>query len=100
LIEAARSVKEVLSEPPPRVHFTSFGDSAINLQIRVWINEPRDHAVIRSHVNFAIERTFRRHNIEIPLPQLDLNLKSDSLKISRDESVGANLESQTGGHAD
>ena len=84
LLEAARSVKEVLSEPKPVVHFANFGDSSINLQIRVWINEPRDHAAIRSQVNFAIERTFRKHNIEIPLPQLDLNLKSDSLRISQE----------------
>jgi small-conductance mechanosensitive channel len=84
LLEAARSVKDVLSEPKPAVHFSSFGDSALNLQIRVWINEPRDHVAIRSRVNFAIDRAFRKHNIEIPMPQLDLNLKSDPLRISRD----------------
>jgi small-conductance mechanosensitive channel len=80
LLEAARSVEEVLSEPKPAVHFANFGESALNLQIRVWINEPRDHAAIRSHVNFAIDRTFRKHNITIPVPQLDLHLKSDARK--------------------
>ena len=84
LLEAARSVEEVLNEPAPRVHFASFGDSSLNLQIRVWINEPRDQAVIRSHVNFAIERAFHKHNIDIPAPQLDVNLKSDSLKLPRE----------------
>lgn len=78
LLEAARSVKEVLNDPAPRVHFANFGDSSLNLQIRVWINEPRDHTVIRSHVNFAIERTFRKHNIEIPVPQFDVHLRSGS----------------------
>ena len=80
LLEAARSVEEVLSDPKPVVHFSNFGDSSLNLQIRVWINEPRNHTVIRGKVNFAIERTFRKHNITIPIPQLDLHLKSDSLK--------------------
>jgi small-conductance mechanosensitive channel len=75
LLEAANSVSEVLNEPKPVVHFSSFGESSLNFQIRVWINEPRDHVAIRSRVNFAIERTFRKHNIEIPMPQLDLNLK-------------------------
>jgi potassium-dependent mechanosensitive channel len=86
LLEAARSVEEVLSDPAPVVHFREFGDSSLNLQIRVWINEPRDQTVIRSHVNFAIEQTFRRNNIEIPVPQLDVKLKSnsDSLKITRE----------------
>jgi small-conductance mechanosensitive channel len=80
LLEAARSVKEVLSEPKPVVHFANFGDSSLNLQIRVWINEPRDQAVIRSRVNFAIERTFRKHNITIPVPQLDVHLTSEDRK--------------------
>ena len=75
LLEAARSVKEVLSEPAPAVHFAEFGDSSLNLQIRVWINEPRDHGTIRSKVNFAIERSFRKHNIEIPFPQRDVRLR-------------------------
>lgn len=80
LLEAARSVKEVLSEPAPRVHFAEFGDSSLNFQIRLWINEPRDHARIRSAVNFAIERSFRKYNIEIPFPQRDIHLRSGSLE--------------------
>jgi small-conductance mechanosensitive channel len=83
LLEAARSVKEVLSEPAPRVHFDEFGDSSIKLQIRVWINEPRDHTVISSNVNFAIERTFRKHGIEIPFPQRDLHIRSSSIEIDK-----------------
>ncbi len=78
LFEAAQSVEEVLSEPAPRVHFSDFGDSALNLQIRVWINEPRDHTTIQSKVNFAIERSFRNYNIEIPFPQREVRLRSDS----------------------
>ena len=81
LLEAARSVKEVLSEPKPVVHLADFDESSLNLQIRVWINEPRDHAVIRSRVNFAIERTFRKHDITIPVPQLDLHLRSDARNV-------------------
>jgi len=63
LLEAARSVEQVLTEPEPRVHFSGFGDSSFDLQIRVWINEPRDHSTIRSRVNFAVERAFRKYGI-------------------------------------
>ena len=85
LLEAARSVDDVLSEPAPIVHFSKFGESTLNLQIRVWINEPRDHTRIRSEVNFAIERSFRKHNVEIPNPQLDIRLRStlDSIRSDR-----------------
>ena len=64
LLEAARSVEQVLSKPEPRVHFAGHGDSSFNLQIRVWINEPRDHSTIQSHVYFAIERAFQKYGIQ------------------------------------
>jgi potassium-dependent mechanosensitive channel len=81
LLEAAQSVDEVLTEPAPQVHFDAFGESALKLQIRVWIDEPRDQAIIRSRVNFAIERAFRQRGIEIPFPQRDLHIRSSSIGI-------------------
>jgi small-conductance mechanosensitive channel len=98
LLEAASSVEEVLSAPAPRVHFGGFGDSSLNFEIRVWISEPHKHPQIRSKVNFAIDRVFRAQGIEIPFPQYDLHLRSDSPGISRDESPGAYLETHPGGH--
>lgn len=77
LLEAARSVDDILTAPNPRVHFAEFGDSSLNLEIRVWINEPHKHPQIRSNINFAIERLFRERNIEIPFPRRDVYLRSD-----------------------
>jgi small-conductance mechanosensitive channel len=87
LIEAARSVKEVLSDPAPIVHFSGFGDSALNLQIRVWIDEPRNHTTIGSKINFAIDEAFRKYNIEIPFPQRDIHIR-------RDPAVAAEAKSE------
>ncbi|HEU4390116.1 MAG TPA: mechanosensitive ion channel domain-containing protein [Blastocatellia bacterium] len=83
LVEAARSVEEVLDSPPPRPHFSGFGDSALNFEIRLWIKEPHRHPQIRSKVYFQIERLFRRYNIEVPFPQVDLRLRSGSLVLNR-----------------
>ncbi len=80
LLDAARSVDEVLLTPDPRVHFGGFGDSSLNLEIRVWINEPHKHPQVRSKMNFAIDRVFRECNIEIPFPQHELRVRSDSSK--------------------
>lgn len=74
LLEAARSVEQVLTEPEPRVHFSGFGDSSLDLQIRVWINEPRDHSTIRSRVNFAVERAFRKYGIRTAMLQREIHL--------------------------
>ena len=92
LLEAAGSVEQVLNAPAPRVHFAGFGDSSLDFEIRVWINEPHNHPQIRSKVNFAIDDSFRKHNIEIPFPQRDLHLRSASFKIARDESGITTLE--------
>lgn len=88
LLEAATSVGKVLAEPKPQVHFSGFGGSSLNLQIRVWINEPRDHTTIESQVNFAVERVFRKYDIEIPFPQRDLHLRGGALRIVQGDSSG------------
>lgn len=92
LLEAARSVERVLNKPEPQVHFSGFGDSSIDLQIRVWIDKPRDHTTITSDVNFAVERAFREHNIEIPFPQRDLHLRTGSLRIAHEDSGSTRVE--------
>jgi len=92
LLEAAHSVDRVLKTPAPKVHFSGFGDSSIDLQIRVWIDKPRDHTVITSDVNFAVDRAFREHNIEIPFPQRDLHLRTGSLRIAHEDSGSTKVE--------
>ncbi len=74
--EVAAQNAEVLEEPPPEVLFVSFGDSAWNLQLRVWVANPKRHQQVRSAINCAIVRKFRANQIEIPFPQRDLHLRS------------------------
>ncbi len=92
LVEAAKAVKEVLPQPEPRPHFRGFGDSALDFEIRVWINEPHKHPQIRSKINFQIDRAFRSHGIEIPFPQRDLRIRSGAIRIERDK---IDVEEQT-----
>ena len=58
------------------MQFRSFGDSAWNMELRVWIGDPKRHKYIESAVNFAIVRKFREYGVEIPFPQRDLHLRS------------------------
>jgi potassium efflux system protein len=91
LIEAAVSVEEVLTEPEPRVHFAGFGDSSLDFEVRVWINEPHKHPQIRSKVNFEIHRSFRKHNIQVPPPQREIHLRSGTIDI--DKPAGSTVRS-------
>ena len=87
LREVAQEHKSVLKYPEPDILFVNFGDSAWNMRLRVWIADPKDNPVIRSDLNCAIVRKFRENNIEIPYPQRDVHIRSQSpvsLDVKRD----------------
>ncbi len=82
LKEIADENPAVLKNPKSDVIFVDFGDSAWNLRLRVWIQNPKMYLKIRSELNCAIVHKFRKYNIEIPYPQRDLHLRSpDNIMI-------------------
>ena len=42
MLEAAADTRRVLQEPKPACLLTGFGDNALNLELRVWINDPQN----------------------------------------------------------
>ncbi|MEL7332665.1 MAG: cyclic nucleotide-binding domain-containing protein [Cyanobacteria bacterium J06560_2] len=75
LLSAARRESRVLKQPSPKVWFVAFGDSSLNFELLVWIDDPIETAPIRSALNYAIAAELALRNIEIPFPQLDIQLK-------------------------
>jgi small-conductance mechanosensitive channel len=61
---------------PPKVMFRGFGDSALNFELRCFIRNVDQRLATLSDLNFAIEKTLREANIQIPFPQRDLHLRS------------------------
>jgi len=77
--QAASSIPRVLKKPEPNCLLVEFGDSSINLQVRFWIDDaPQGVSNVRSEVLLAVWQAFRDNNIEIPFPQRDLHIKSQS----------------------
>lgn len=76
LMEIAERDGRVLETPKPVVFFRSFGDSALDFELAVWINDPRARPGIASDLRFAIDDGFRKHGIQIPFPQRDLHIVS------------------------
>jgi small-conductance mechanosensitive channel len=77
MLEAAADTKRVLKDPEPSCRLINFGDNAINLELRVWINDPQKGVgSVKSDLLWGLWRRFRDHGIEIPFPQRDLHLKS------------------------
>ena len=75
--QAANSVERVLSIPPPACLLKGFGDSAVDLEIRIWIKDPMNGcANVKNQVLLGVWDLFHEHGIQIPYPQRDLHLKS------------------------
>jgi len=76
-VEAAEMMPRVQLQPEPRCQLMGFGDSSLNLELRIWINDPQNgRANIISEVLLGVWDRFQEHGIEIPFPQRDLHLRS------------------------
>jgi small-conductance mechanosensitive channel len=62
--------------PKPKVLFREFGDSSLNFELRVFLQNVDSRLSVISDLNFAIDKAFREEGIEIPFPQRDLYVKS------------------------
>jgi len=76
LREVAEEHPEALQKPEPDILLRSFGDSSWDMDLRVWISHPNRHHIIKSEMNIAIVKKFRKYGIEIPFPQRDLHVRS------------------------
>jgi small-conductance mechanosensitive channel len=76
-LEAAVEEPRVKQFPKPVVRLTGFGDSAVDLEIRGWINDPVNGiGNIVSDVLLRVWDKFHENGIEIPYPQRDLHLRT------------------------
>lgn len=75
--ESASETLRVLKEPKPVCLLKGFGDNGIDLELRIWINDPKNGiSNVKSDVFLRVLDKFRAHGIEIPFPQRDLHLKT------------------------
>lgn len=94
-VEAAHAVPRILAEPPPACLMTGFGASSLDLELRCWIDDPRNGvANIRSLVLLGIWERFRAAGIEIPYPQTDVHIRSlpESCAAGRSVAGASHLE--------
>jgi potassium efflux system protein len=75
LREIADECPQVMKDPAPTVFFLSFGNSSLNFELRVYVNQLRDRLMTTSDLHRTILREFRHRGIEIAYPQMDLHLR-------------------------
>ena len=76
LLAAARRHPRVLGQPTPKVWFKEFGDSSLNFELLVWVDDPPSIPQFTSDLNFSIENELNIRDINIPFPQRDLHIKN------------------------
>ncbi len=74
ILEVAAQVDWILKHPAPVVVVRSLGDSAIDLQLRVWIADARRRMATISTITDRVKTVFDAKGIEIPYPKRDIHI--------------------------
>lgn len=81
LTNVAKEHPNVRDFPEPGARLASFGDSAIVVELLAWIADPGTQVGTTVDLNLEIWRALKREGIEIPFPQRDLHIRSDSAPL-------------------
>ena len=73
LLEIAHNNSLILSDPEPMALFLEFGDSALNFELRVYVDSIGNRLPVINELNTRIHRRFADEGIEIAFPQLDVH---------------------------
>ncbi len=75
MLQAADSAGWVTKDPPPKVVVRNFGESSVDLQLRVWIENPRQRMDTISYITDKVKELFDEQGVEIPYPKRDIYIK-------------------------
>jgi small-conductance mechanosensitive channel len=82
LIQAAKEEESVIAYPPPTVFFIQYGNSSIDFELRVWIDDPWQIPTVRSALYFSIWYRLKKAGIEIPFPQRDIHFRTGEIPVT------------------
>lgn len=76
MLDASKISERIIKKPAPAARIMGFGDNGIDLELRVWIDDPEQGINnVRSDINLAIWKAFKEHAITIPFPQRVVQIK-------------------------
>ncbi len=76
-VGAAKRVPRVLDSPPPVCQLRKFGDNSVDLELRVWVNDPQNGlGNVQSEVQLNVWDDFHANGIGFPFPQRDIHIRS------------------------
>ena len=74
ILKVADQTEWVLKLPAPKVVVRNFGESSVDLQLRVWIADARQRMNTISFITDGIKSAFDKDGIEIPFPKRDIHI--------------------------
>lgn len=74
VVEVAKSAEWVAAEPAPKVVVRNFGESSVDLQLRVWIDNARKRMDTISYITDKMKEALDGEGIEIPYPRRDITI--------------------------
>ena len=78
LLKACEGQTRILSNPPAVSRLVNFGDSGIDLELRIWLRDPESGVgSVKSDLYINIWKLFKEHNVTIPFPQRDVRIISN-----------------------
>jgi small-conductance mechanosensitive channel len=79
LVSIAQKTNRVKEDPSPYVRFRSLVDNAVDLKLRVWVEDPENGTSgIQSDIIVEAWKAFRKHGIRIPYPPREIYSKHPS----------------------
>jgi small-conductance mechanosensitive channel len=79
---AACQTERVLAEPACKCLLIAFGESGLELEVRIWIGDAHNGVQnVKSDVLLRIWDMFREAGIRVPYPQRDVTLRSGDLPL-------------------
>lgn len=78
LLQCADDIKKVSRTPAPFVRFNDFGSSSLDFQLYFWTTETFQVEYIKSEIRYKIDAAFRANGVQIPFPQRDIHIKSNT----------------------
>jgi small-conductance mechanosensitive channel len=78
LVDLAKNHPDVSKHPEPRVRFRAFGDSSLDHELLCWVDRPVLRGRVSHKLHTEIYKRFIAEGIEIPFPQRDIHIRSNS----------------------
>lgn len=76
MLDVAAANPQVLSTPAPSAFFVNFGASALDFEMRVFVDTIDQRLLTQHELHMALDAAFTQAGIEIPFPQRDVHLRS------------------------